>query len=517
MKGVIALALLLLGATAVSASWFHSFVGDSINDVGDVCKPVCTIPNGPNNLPDCSNPTCAAAVCGGSSAGSANNSAREEAKFLCLIEQEKWYYSYNDFENEACADPNEYNGDCGRQWSVARNNTAPLALPQNNADTFGRRQLKFSWPPSQVGNDATIAFTKGRFTGSLPSYQNKLQIRSQVTNPDIKQFRMFQSRYVYNSGESAVSDGQGNLTISFNPPVDGFSFFLRDVSTAAVAGTAGATYIVNIQAINGNNQIFTLATDVISNDADGRAGDILFVSARHDSCDPSQRAQAITFSNIKPEDHFSIDDLVIATNGAKCNPGSISGHVWADGNQNGIRETALEAGIGGVTIKLFKFDPTSESDPCSGTPFMSTTTSSTGHYEFLNLPMFTDASGVHAQRYTICQDQSTVPSSFRDGQDVLGTINHGAFPAGNGIMDHVDTPTYQDRFYNVYFGTLEDQKIGVNYDFGEIPRDPCVGNVPSCYREATVGNPFSVQIQEPDLGGAQIGFSAEPCDPNNEL
>jgi len=81
-------------------------------------------------------------------------------------------------------------------------------------------------------------------------------------------------------------------------------------------------------------------------------------------------------------------------------PASVSGHVYHDQNNNGVRD-ANETPIPGTTVALID---------ASGTQIATTTTDSTGFYKF---------SGLSAGTYQIHEIQ---PSPWFDGKDAAGTI-----------------------------------------------------------------------------------------------
>ena len=81
-------------------------------------------------------------------------------------------------------------------------------------------------------------------------------------------------------------------------------------------------------------------------------------------------------------------------------PSSVSGHVYHDANNNGVRENG-ETPIPGTTVILLD---------AGGTQIATTTTDSNGFYKFANLP---------AGTYSIHEVQ---PDGWIDGKDAAGTI-----------------------------------------------------------------------------------------------
>ncbi|HEV8062677.1 MAG TPA: SdrD B-like domain-containing protein, partial [Gemmataceae bacterium] len=119
-------------------------------------------------------------------------------------------------------------------------------------------------------------------------------------------------------------------------------------------------------------------------------------------------------------------------------PGSLSGSVYVDTNNDGIRETN-EAGIGGVTITL---TPTSGS---SGV--VSILTAADGTYQFNNL-----LPGVYAI-------QETQPTNYLEGKNTVGSLG-GTVTA--------------DLFSSI---TVPVGGAGINYNFGELLASSLAGKV----------------------------------------
>ncbi len=97
--------------------------------------------------------------------------------------------------------------------------------------------------------------------------------------------------------------------------------------------------------------------------------------------------------------------LVAGTNGINNNfgellPAKLSGYVYADANNNGVKETG-EAPISGVTVKLY--------DSTGTTVLGTATTNASGYYEFTNLV---------PGSYVI---KETQPSAYLDGKDAIGS------------------------------------------------------------------------------------------------
>lgn len=124
-------------------------------------------------------------------------------------------------------------------------------------------------------------------------------------------------------------------------------------------------------------------------------------------------------------------------------PGSISGHVYEDKNDDGSRQPS-EPFIPGVVIKLLD---------ASGSMIAQTTTDSQGFYRFSNLGPGT---------YCIVEVQ---PQGYLDGKDAAGTIQGKRVgtsdPNGDKLADIV----------------LPSGRDGINYDFGELRDGSISGKV----------------------------------------
>lgn len=120
-------------------------------------------------------------------------------------------------------------------------------------------------------------------------------------------------------------------------------------------------------------------------------------------------------------------------------PGSLSGFVYVDRNDNGIKESD-EAGIPNTTVTLLVLNET------------------TGEYENTNKVVLTDSLGHYVfdnlQPCRIYKIVETQPSSYIDGKDTIGSL-------GGDVAN--------DVFSNVKVMPGED---GVEYNFGEkLPKD----------------------------------------------
>lgn len=124
-------------------------------------------------------------------------------------------------------------------------------------------------------------------------------------------------------------------------------------------------------------------------------------------------------------------------------PASVSGHVYHDQNNNGIRD-ASETPIPGTTVALID---------ANGTQIATTTTDNSGFYKF---------TGLSAGNYQIHEIQ---PSPWLDGKDAAGTIL-------GQIVGMAQNPGDNIAGVSLLWGD-----DGINYDFGELLPGSISGHV----------------------------------------
>ena len=149
--------------------------------------------------------------------------------------------------------------------------------------------------------------------------------------------------------------------------------------------------------------------------------------------------------------------------------GAISGYVYHDRNNNGIKETG-EEGIANVTLALWVWNGTTYVD--SGAK---TTTDATGKYTFTNVRAF--------ETYQIRQTQ---PAGWQDGKESVGTLG--------GILSTIDNDTIGGI-------VVSNAEIGENYNFGEYKNGSISGRV---YEDG--GDPIpDTTVELYDRDGKKIG------------
>ena len=131
---------------------------------------------------------------------------------------------------------------------------------------------------------------------------------------------------------------------------------------------------------------------------------------------------------------------------AEAQPVQISGYVYRDNDNDGLRE-AGETGIAGVEIQIVSLDT------LVGAINQTTRTNSQGFYQFLSLP---------PGRYRIVE--TVQPVGFLDGQESPGTV--GGAPRGRS--------TVNDEITEI---RLDGNESGIEFNFGEIEPASLSGHV----------------------------------------
>ena len=131
---------------------------------------------------------------------------------------------------------------------------------------------------------------------------------------------------------------------------------------------------------------------------------------------------------------------------AEAQPVQISGFVYRDNNDNGLRESG-ESGIGGVDIQIVSLET------ISGTVTQTTRTAADGSYQFLALP---------PGRYRI--SEVSQPVAFFDGKESPGTVR----------SQTRGTSTVNDQITEI---RLDGNDNGIEFNFGEIEPSSLSGHV----------------------------------------
>ena len=155
--------------------------------------------------------------------------------------------------------------------------------------------------------------------------------------------------------------------------------------------------------------------------------------------------------------------------------GTISGFVYDDANNNGIKEEG-EKGIADVELSLWVWDSELEQYVDTG---KTVTTDANGQYAFNDVEAF--------QKYQIREVQ---PEGYEDGKESVGTMNG----INAGTLPEVDNDTIGDIW-------MAANGTGENYNFGEYKNGSISGHVVD-----DEGNPIpDVVIKIYDEDGNKIG------------
>lgn len=158
-------------------------------------------------------------------------------------------------------------------------------------------------------------------------------------------------------------------------------------------------------------------------------------------------------------------------NFAEAQPARISGHVYHDRNDNGLRD-AGEEGIAGVTVQIVPVNTIASQS------IVTVTTNSEGYYEAIGL-----APGM----YRVAEPVQ--PAGYFDGKDAAGTVD--------GVV--VGTAVNPGEVINDVF--LGGGKAGIDYNFGEIGPASIQGRV--CLSDGD-GTCFINDSAHPPVVGAVI-------------
>jgi len=157
--------------------------------------------------------------------------------------------------------------------------------------------------------------------------------------------------------------------------------------------------------------------------------------------------------NVDLGDNNILDEIDIPLGGlhaidydfAEAKPAMISGYVYHDRNDNGLKETG-EEGIGGVEIRVVPLNTNFEQTS------ITTFTNDDGFYK---------VAGLAPGQYRVVE--VVQPPGFLDGKDTAGTVDtQPEGIAGNEFITAIDLPS---------------ESAGINYNFGEIKEAEIHGSV----------------------------------------
>ena len=156
---------------------------------------------------------------------------------------------------------------------------------------------------------------------------------------------------------------------------------------------------------------------------------------------------------------------------AEAAPAQISGHVYHDRNDNGVRNAGEEP-LAGVAIQVVPVNTVASQS------IVTVTTNAQGYYE---------ATGLAPGTYRVVQPNQ--PVGYFDGRDAAGTV------AGATIGSAVNPG---DRIVDIRLGGGQ---AGINYDFGELSPASIAGQV--CLSDEN-GSCFVTDANHPPIAGAAV-------------
>jgi protocatechuate 3,4-dioxygenase beta subunit len=170
------------------------------------------------------------------------------------------------------------------------------------------------------------------------------------------------------------------------------------------------------------------------------------VGSQPGTVDGQIRGQSVT-ADVLAEIELLGGENSVHNDFGEISPGALSGYVYEDNNDNGIKDNN-EAGIEHAVLELYQLDDASQQYVSTG---RTTTTNSSGYYEFRELdPDHT---------YMVVETQ---PTNYLDGKDRAGSLG-----------GHVPSPD-TDRILGIHVGVGQ---FGKNYNFGELKPSSISGHV----------------------------------------
>eukprot|EP00310_Coccolithus_braarudii_P022757 CAMPEP_0183345652 /NCGR_PEP_ID=MMETSP0164_2-20130417/11012_1 /TAXON_ID=221442 /ORGANISM="Coccolithus pelagicus ssp braarudi, Strain PLY182g" /LENGTH=453 /DNA_ID=CAMNT_0025516819 /DNA_START=49 /DNA_END=1410 /DNA_ORIENTATION=- len=270
----------------------------------------------------------------------------------------------------------------------------------------------------------------------------------------------------------------GSAYLEFSNPIDGFGFYIRDASSSE----SNTPSIIQLVCANGNvGQFPVFGID----HAGTRRGDVVYFRAIHQTCNDPSRCTKIGFQNIDSEDHFGVDNVLLAHRSVSCDKSSIGGFVYSDVNNNGQKDNGDDP-IPGIIIRLL------EKQNGVYVEIATETTGADGSYFF-------DKKMEPGEVYKLVEDQAGL-SAYNDGFDTVGMSTLA--PAMGGTVPNDTTQSdYIEEINNQSGGNT-----GYNYNFGELPTDPCDQTPSQCYTRGA-----STTVDSGSQNGVSLKFDSSAC------
>ncbi len=329
-----------------------------------------------------------------------------------------------------------------------------------------------------VENTSTISTSviKGVVSGSLeltgPSVDIALSLSQNAGTFSASQFDGTLD-YTGTSGtDFGAKQASGNKAVtltgaSMNPYIGTGQVSMTENAVASSSASGGGNLNVSLNS-TGKSTVTVVYSYIPSNDL--KPGDYVVIQTVQPPgyTDGKESAAGVVIPHQPNVDVIpvTLDGINDSSNNdfGKLTPAGISGYVYADGNNNGLKEPG-EAGIPGSTITL-----TGTND--LGAVSQTATTDASGLYQFTNL---------RPGSYTV---QETQPSNWLDGMDTAGSL-------GGNVTN--------DQIANI---TLPSGASSMGNNFGELKAAGLSGYV---YSDAN--NNGIKEVGEAGIGGVTITLS----------
>lgn len=203
-----------------------------------------------------------------------------------------------------------------------------------------------------------------------------------------------------------TANGEESITLTgadVNPYIGSGKITLTENAQAASNAAGGGNLDVSLTS-SGRSKVTVVYHYIPGNCL--RDGDYTIVETQPpDFVDGMESKGGVVLSNPPGTDSIAVTlaraDLAENNFGEDVKPATVSGHVYADSNDDGVLDSG-EAGIAGVAIKLTGFDD-------RGPIAQDATTDNDGYYEFTDLRPGT---------YALIETQ---PAGYNDGTDTIGS------------------------------------------------------------------------------------------------